>query len=309
MVDRSLCVVGFGELGSVFASRMVAAGVPDVRGFARPGTEPRATATTMRMRAVGARACSDLADALSGAGVVLSAVPAAAAEEVVGACAPLLEPGALYVDVTASEPEGKAAAAALVARHGALYADVAVLGTVVASGYAVPMIVSGPGADAWREFATPLGMSVTTLDGPAGRASLVKLLRSVYMKGRDALVVETLLAARRHGVERELLPTIAGPGEDVSFPALAERVLCALAVHAQRRADELAGSAELLSEVGVDPLVTSAAAARLQWLADLGLRELFDGERPHDLRTVLDAIDRLSASSATEAAGWRASTA
>jgi 3-hydroxyisobutyrate dehydrogenase-like beta-hydroxyacid dehydrogenase len=294
MAERSLCVVGFGELGSVFASRIVSAGLHDVRAFARPGPNPRATAATMRMRAVGARPCSDLAEALSGADVVLSAVPAAAADDVVDACAPLLEPGALYVDVTASEPECKAAAAALVARHGALYADVAVLGTVVGNGYAVPMLASGAGADAWREFATPLGMSITTLDGPAGRASLVKLLRSVYMKGRDALVVETMLAARRHGVERELLPTISGPGEDVPFPALAERVLCALAVHAQRRADELAGSADLLSEVGVDPLVTSAAAARLQWVADLGLRELFDGERPQDLRIVLDAIDRLA---------------
>lgn len=305
--NPSLCVVGFGELGSVFASRMVAVGVADVRAFARPAPEPQATAATMRMRAVGARPCGDLAEALSGADVVLSAVPAAVADDVVGECAPLLEPGALYVDVTASEPERKAAAAELVARQGARYADVAVLGSVVVSGFAVPMIASGAGADAWREFATALGMTVTTLDGPAGRASLVKLLRSVYMKGRDALVVETLLAARRHGVERELLPTIAGPGEDLPFPALAERVLCALAVHAERRADELAGSADLLSDVGVDPLVTSAAAARLQWVADLGLRELFGGERPHDLRVVLDAIDRLSHSPTTEAAaGWRA---
>jgi 3-hydroxyisobutyrate dehydrogenase-like beta-hydroxyacid dehydrogenase len=287
-----VAVIGFGELGSVLAEGLSAAGVRTIRAYHRPG--PRAGEVAGRIRAAGARPCTALPEALGGAGVVVSAVPASAAAEVAAASAELLEPGTLYADLSAGEPERKAAAAALVGRGGGRYADVAVMGTVVTSGYGVPMLASGPGAAAWEGFARACGMTVDVIAGPVGQASAIKLLRSVYMKGRDALVTEAVLAARRYGVERELLSTIAGPGEEVSFPELAERVLCALAVHAERRADELAGSAALLRAAGVEPLMTDAASLRLRWVADLGLRERFSGRRPDGLGAVLEAIDELS---------------
>jgi 3-hydroxyisobutyrate dehydrogenase-like beta-hydroxyacid dehydrogenase len=298
-----IAIIGFGELGSVFAARMVESGLPDVRVHRRARPEPQAGARARQVRAVGARASATLVDAVEGAGVVVSAVPASAAAEVAGACAELLEPGTLFADVSAGGPGDKAAAAEAIGIHGGAYADVAVMGTVVLSGWTVPMLASGPGATAWARFAGEVGMTVRAIDGPAGRAALIKLLRSVYMKGRDALVAETLLAARRHGVERELLPTIAGPGEQVSFAELAERVMCSLALHAERRADELTGSAALLEARGVEPLVTCAAAERLRRVAAMGLRERFDGRRPEDLSAVLDAIEERCAATASGSAG------
>jgi hypothetical protein len=95
------------------------------------------------------------------------------------------------------------------------------------------------------------------------------------------------------------VPTIAGPGEDVGFPQLADRVLCSLSLHAGRRADELQESAALLRGVGVEPSMTVAAAEWLRWLAALGLRDRFGGERPDGLAEVLDAIDDLSAREAS----------
>lgn len=291
----SIGIIGFGELGSVLAARMVECGLSDVRAYRRPRPQPRADARAREVRAVGARPSATLEDAVLGAGVIVSAVPATAAGDVAGACAGLLERGALFADLSAGEPADKAAAADAMAERGAAYADVAVLGTVVMSGWAVPMIASGPGAAAWTGFAGELGMTARTIDGPAGSAALIKLLRSVYMKGRDALVAETLLAARRHGVDRDLLPTIAGPGEQVSFPELAERVMCSLTLHAQRRADELERSAAVVQAAGVEPLVSLAAAERLRRVAAMRLGERFDGRRPAELAVVLDAVDELSA--------------
>jgi hypothetical protein len=114
------------------------------------------------------------------------------------------------------------------------------------------------------------------------------------MKGRDALIVEMLVAARRHGVERDVIRSIAGPGEGVPFEALADRVMGALSAHAARRADELAGSARQLDAVGVEPLVTRAAERRLRWMADLGLRDRAEG-REDAAETVLDAIEAATA--------------
>ena len=45
-----------------------------------------------------------------------------------------------------------------------------------------------------RGRAPVLGLSVSTTDGPPGTAARVKLLRSVYLKGRDALIAEMGIA-------------------------------------------------------------------------------------------------------------------
>jgi 3-hydroxyisobutyrate dehydrogenase-like beta-hydroxyacid dehydrogenase len=223
-------------------------------------------------------------DLVSGAALVIAAVPGSASEEVFAQALPHLSSDTLYVDLTAAPPEAKERAAA---RH-ALYADGAVLGTVATSGAAVPIAVAGEGAERFRELVSPAGLDVSVLDGPAGTAARLKLVRSVFMKGRDALVLEMMLAARKLGVEEELARSIAGPGEQVPFTELSERVLRALAVHAGRRSEELESSAALLRQLGVDPIVTEAGAERLRRIA--GLREHFGGERPADGRATLDAI-------------------
>jgi 3-hydroxyisobutyrate dehydrogenase-like beta-hydroxyacid dehydrogenase len=253
---------GYGELGTVLGAAL--APLFEVRSWSRShGT---------------------LTAALEDARMVISAVPGSASEEVFEQALPHLSEDTLYVDLTAAAPEVKEAAAA---RHGC-YADGAVLGTVATSGAAVPIAVAGEAAERFRELVSPAGLSVSVLDGPPGTAARLKLVRSVFMKGRDALVLEMMLAARKLGIEDEVARSIAGPGEQVPFTDLSERVLRALAVHAGRRADELESSATLLRELGVEPLLTEAGADRLRRIS--GLREHFSGERPGTGRATLDAI-------------------
>jgi 3-hydroxyisobutyrate dehydrogenase-like beta-hydroxyacid dehydrogenase len=260
--------IGYGELGGVLGAAL--GEVHEVRAWSRsrPGS---------------------LEEAVAGASLVISAVPGAASEEVAARVLPLLGPEACFADLTAAPPDAKERAAEL---H-PLYADGAVLGTVAMSGHEVPIAVAGTGAERFRELAAPAGLRVEVLAGAAaGAAARLKLVRSVYMKGRDALVLEMMLAARRLGVEDEVARSIAGPGEQVPFTELSDRVLRALAVHAGRRAEELGSSAALLRELGVDPIVTEAGAERLRKLAELGLRERFGGERPADGSATLDAADK-----------------
>jgi 3-hydroxyisobutyrate dehydrogenase-like beta-hydroxyacid dehydrogenase len=240
------------------------------------------------------RPCSTLADAIDEANAVLAAVPAASQIEVAEQAAPLLSPGALYVDLASAKPEAKRAAAARVAAAGGSYVDGAVLGTVLISGFAVPILASGPGAQSFESLVAPDGLEVRTIDGPPGDAALVKLIRGIYLKGRDALIVEMMLTARRHGLEKIVVDSIDGPGERVPFESLVERVLRSLAVHAERRAEELTASSDVVLEAGVDPSFTQAGARTLRSVAALGLSELFGGERPKDANEVLQAIEARS---------------
>lgn len=295
---HNVSFIGYGELADALARGLTEAGI-DVRAYVRPRTDGAAAAArSERMRDAGVQASDSIATAVKDADVVIAAVPAAAAIEVVEACAPHLRNGQLYVDPSSSPPTLKRSAAELVEATGSEYVDVAVVGTVVIGGAHVPMLAAGRGAPRWQKEASAVGLSVTAIDGPAGDAALVKLLRSVFMKGRDALVLEMLLAARRYGVHDAVLASIGGPGEDVPFPSLAERVMCSLAIYAERRADELADAASLLQEIGVDPLMTRAGECRLRLFAESGLRDRFGGERPHDLAEVLASLDALESARA-----------
>jgi 3-hydroxyisobutyrate dehydrogenase-like beta-hydroxyacid dehydrogenase len=292
----TIAFIGVGELALSLAAGMTSAGACEVRGYSRPRSDRRA-AHSQRERAAsaGITLCASAEEAVSGATVVIAAVPGAAAIEVATAAAQSLTADAIYVDPAPLSPSDKSAAAQIVAAAGGRFVDAAVLGTVATEGERVPLLCAGPGAEAWSELAQALGLNVTVLPGPAGQAARVKLLRSVYMKGRDALVMEMLLAARAHGIEKAVVDSIEGAGERIPFPQIADRIVCAMGVHAGRRADELEISAELLRSSAVEPIVTEAGAGRLRWIAELGLRDHFSGQRPQDPEAVLAAIDALRA--------------
>jgi len=292
--------VGFGELGSALAEGLSASGRSAVRAHTRPREAAAALAAqSARFDAARTCRCDTLVEAVGGAEVVHAVVPGSSSLAVAHQCAPLLACGAYYVDLTAASVSDKQAGEALIAATGALYVDGAVLGTVATSGAQVPILASGPGACGWRDLVAVEGLNVDAIDAPSGDASRVKLLRSVYMKGRDALVVETMLAARRYGLEDRVARSIPGPGEQVTFAELADRVLKAMAIHAGRRSEELRLSAELVTAAGVAPRMARAGVGVLAGVSALGLRERFGGERPATAREVLDALD-----SATPPGPW-----
>jgi 3-hydroxyisobutyrate dehydrogenase-like beta-hydroxyacid dehydrogenase len=287
-----LAFIGFGELGTSLAEGLGRSGSNLLRAYTPERSQPAAAAALeARLLSAGAQRSSSLKEALTDATAVLSVVPAGASRDVAERSAPLLARGAYYVDLTAARVADKEAAAEVIEQVGGLYVDAAVLGTVATSGFEVPIVASGPGAHGWRALVVPQGLVVEVLDAPAGHATLVKLLRSVYMKGRDALILEMMIAARRYGLEELVARSIQGPGETVPFPALAERVLRALAVHADRRADELLASSEVVRAVGVDPVITRAGSQVLRGVAELELRDVFHRERPSSGDDVLAAID------------------
>lgn len=285
-----LVFLGFGELATSLADGLANGARHEIRAYLRKMPAPDSL-RSHRLAQASVQPRLTLSEALSGADAVLAAVPASAAAELAEQCAPLLTTGTLYVDLPSASPEQKVATCERITSAGGVYVDGAVLGTVLTSGPEVPILASGPGAEAFRELVEADGLNVTAIDAPAGRAALVKLLRGVYLKGRDALVFQMMLAARRHGVEDLVARSIDGPGERMPFTAIAERTLRSLAIHAERRAEELAAASDLIADVGIDPAMTSSGVTVLRAIGALGLAELYRGERPNDAHAVLEAID------------------
>jgi len=292
-----IAFIGFGELASALAEGLMGQG-HELRAYLRSSPSPE---RLTRLHGASVAHSAEPSEVLEGAEIVLVTVPGSACLEVAEMVVPRLSPGALYVDLATATPEDKMTASRLVAPDpaspgyagaGPDYVDAAVLGTVVVSGHRVPILACGPGAQRFEALAAAHGLVVSTLDAPPGQAALVKLLRSVFLKGRDALILEMMLAARRHGLHEAVVQSIDTPAERVSFPALVQRVLCSLALHAGRRGEELAQTGRILEEAGIDPGLSLAGAQALRELAALDLPEYFGHERPADAQAVLAEIDR-----------------
>ena len=105
------------------------------------------------------------------------------------------------------------------------------------------------------------------LDGPPGLAASKKLLRSVFYKGMAASIVEALEAARAAGDEPWLREHIAAELA-AADAATVDRITDGTRRHAVRRAAEMAAAADMLTELGVAPLMADASRARHERLAD-----------------------------------------
>ena len=243
-----VAVLGLGEAGSVIARDLLAAGV-GVRGYdpavaAGPGiVEGRSEAEAAR-----------------GADLVLSVNSAKAAVDAFRAGLPGLGPDALWADLNTASPGLKRELASIAAAGGVPFADVAIMAPVPGRGLRVPMLASGDGAQHFAGLLAPLGADIEVLAGPAGLAASKKLLRSVFYKGLAASIVEALEAARAAGHEQWLREHIAAELAAADARSV-ERIVDGTARHAVRRAAEMEAAADMLTELGVRPLMADASRA------------------------------------------------
>jgi 3-hydroxyisobutyrate dehydrogenase-like beta-hydroxyacid dehydrogenase len=248
-----VAVLGLGEAGGRIASDLASAGVA-VRGY-----DPAAVAAPE-----GVDRAADPGTAVFGATVVLALTTPSTALATVEPALSALGTGAIYADLNTASPALKRELAALIARAGARFADVALLGPVPAQGLGTPALASGSGAQAFAEALAPLGMPVEVVSDRPGDAATLKLLRSVFMKGLAASVLESLRAAEAAGraswLEGEIAAVIGEP--------LRERLVEGSRRHAARRVDELDAARGLLLELGVEPRVVAASAAILAELTE-----------------------------------------
>ena len=193
------------------------------------------------------------------ADVIFAAVPSAFTLDVCAAVKDALGPGKIYADVSASTAKVKETVWEALKDTGVLFADAAMLGPLPTYGHKVPILASGNGAAAFRDAMTPWGMKIDLAGEKPGAASAIKLIRSIYMKGTAALMVEMLRTADAYGVTEEVVSSVAATMDGTPFIPTLNRLVTGTAIHCTRRASELKGSVELVEEAGLDPEIVLAA--------------------------------------------------
>jgi 3-hydroxyisobutyrate dehydrogenase-like beta-hydroxyacid dehydrogenase len=245
-VSDVIAVLGFGEAGSLLARDLVAAGAT-VRGY-----DPKVPAPA------GVAAAGSDAEAVAGAGLVLSVNSAADAVAALEASLDALAPGAAWADLNTAAPAVKRHLAAIGEARGVPVTDIAMMAPVPGKGLRVPMLASGAAADGVAKTLRQFGADIDVLDGPAGLAATRKLLRSVFYKGMSASIVEALAAARAAGLEDWLTEHIAADLASQDAATLT-RIVTGTRQHAVRRGHEMAAAAQMLTDLGVEPVMAAAS--------------------------------------------------
>ncbi|CCA90868.1 NAD(P)-dependent oxidoreductase [Novosphingobium sp. PP1Y] len=269
-MNNSIALIGFGEAGSTFARG--AQWGDNVRAFDIDPSRREA------MDSHGVIACDSIAEALDGARLVLSLVTADAAPEVARAAAALLGEGAIFCDLNSVAPGTKRASAQAVNAGKGRYVDVAVLAPVEPARMKVPLLVSGAEAAKAQELLGEAGFAnVRTVGDQVGRASAIKLVRSVMVKGLEALTAEMMMAAHAEGVAQEVLASLDASEKSVGWAERADYNLDRMLIHGRRRAAEMQEAAQMLRSLGIDPLMTDNTVNWQRSLGQLAMTPLPEG--------------------------------
>jgi 3-hydroxyisobutyrate dehydrogenase-like beta-hydroxyacid dehydrogenase len=245
-----LAFIGFGEVGQRFGGQL--AGQPGTSVAAWDIKFPDAVAGAplrAAAEAAGVRIGRDAADAIDGAGIVVSAVTATAAAEVAKAAVGLVSADQIFVDINSISPGNKAQLSALYLSRGRHYVEGAVMAPVAEPGIAVSILSGGERAADVAERLNPLGFRITPVTTIVGRAAATKLCRSIMIKGLEALIIRASTAARAWDVEADVYRSLAETFPSIDWPRLAETMSARVHRHGVRRAAEMRECGEMLDEL------------------------------------------------------------
>lgn len=265
-MSNRIALIGFGEAGETFATA--------ARWGSRAVAYDTAPSRQAAMAEAGILVADDAQRAIADAPLILSLVTADQALGAAEQYASFLQSDAIWCDMNSVAPETKRAAARAVETAGARYVDVAILAPVNPARLAVPLLVSGEAASEAARHMGEAGFTDIRVAGPEiGKASAIKMIRSVMVKGIEALTDEMMAAAQAAGVVDEVLSSLDRSERGMTWEQRASYNLERMATHGIRRAAEMEESVKTLEALGVEPVMTQGTVRRQRGAAKTDSQE------------------------------------
>lgn len=294
MTFKAIAIIGFGEAGPVFAEGFVKTGATSARAFDIAYDGGSRARFDAKAAPIGVAMCETRTEAVEGAELIISTVTADQTEAAAAQVAPFIKPGQIYLDLNSASPQQKKGGAERIHAHGGLYVEGVAMDTIPLKGFRVPLLLAGPHAAAIAPRLVAHGMVAEAVGTEFGAACSIKLIRSVIIKGLEALFAEAMTAGAKLGVEERIVDTLYETFPGLDWRPVIGYHLSRLAIHGKRRAAELRESALTIESLWVAPMMATAIAERQQWGVDIGLREAFHqaGDEPTiaDFTAALKAV-------------------
>ncbi|MCF8476417.1 MAG: DUF1932 domain-containing protein [Pseudolabrys sp.] len=284
-----IAFIGFGEAGQAVAAGLRETGIERIAAWdilfpVEAGAPLKAAGET-----IGVRLATSAAEAVTDSDIVISAVTAASSYEAAQSAAPHHKGNPYYLDINSVSPGRKQATEKLLDGK-ARYVDVAVIAPIHPARHKTPMLIAGPHAQAVAPLLEEIEMKLKIVPGETGKAAAIKMIRSVMIKGMEALTLECYLAASRTGLLDEVLVSMKNNYPALDFGQMGDYNIERMASHGERRAAEMEESAATLRELGLEPLMVEATVQRQREMGVLGKIDSVRATLADGRAAMLDAI-------------------
>lgn len=291
-----IALIGFGEAGGILGADLAKTGSQVTMYDILLRDKHARSAMLAKAKKAGVRACETFTEAVRDADIMISAVTCSAALDVAKESSAALRAGQIHLDINSLSPDAKREMSECVNQSGADFVEAAVMAPVPPQRLRVPMLLGGRRAAELAPRLQALGMDAKAVSERIGVASAIKMCRSVIIKGLEALVVESMFAARHYGAEDAVLASLAATYPSMGWnEKLPDYVISRVAEHGKRRAAEMREVGETLAAAGLEPLMALATAGRQDWLvremAERGIP--YDRNKPFSWRELVDALGKV----------------
>src|SRR5450755_3774381 len=253
--------IGFGEAGQAIAAGLRESGIERIAAWDILFPQEEGARLKAAGAGIGVRLANSAADAVVETDMIISAVTAASSLEAARSVEPHLTGAPYYLDINSVSPGRKQETAKLLGER-ARYVDVAVIAPINPARHRTPLLIAGPHAEAISPLLNELEMKLSVVGAETGHAAAIKMVRSVMIKGIEALTLECFLAASRAGVIDEVAASMKNNYPGLDWAKIVPYNLERMANHGERRAAEMEEVADTLRELGVEPLMTSVKRQR-----------------------------------------------
>jgi 3-hydroxyisobutyrate dehydrogenase-like beta-hydroxyacid dehydrogenase len=284
-----IAFIGFGEAGQAIATGLRGEGVERIAAW--DILFPQADGARLKTAAekIGVQVAASAADAVREADIVIAAVTAASSVEAARSVADPLAGTPYYLDINSVSPGKKQETAELLGDK-ARYVDVAIVAPIHPKLHKTAMLLAGPHAESIGPLLTELGMDVKVAGDKTGTAAAIKMIRSVMIKGIEALTLETFIAATRAGLVEEVTASMKNNYPGLDWAKIAEYNVERMASHGERRAAEMEESARTLRELGIEPRMVDAMVIDHREMGAIGKKESVSAAKTQGRDALLNAV-------------------
>jgi len=283
-------IIGYGEVGYTFSKALKEKG-SDLRVYDILLESPiHAKEICNKIIEVGA-VPSGLEELCRESSYVLSMVVTQVALKVAETCSPFLSKENIYIDFNSTSPAIKQKIKDAIEANNGKFVEAAILGAVGTSGIRTRILTTGEKAPEVAYNLRELGLNVQYYSKTVGQASMFKMLRSIFSKGIEILLLEMLVAGKRAGIEQDLWNDVSEFMNSKPFEEIANNWVLSHAIAHVRRYHEMVQVEETLAELGINPTVTNGITRYFKKSLEMDMEKRFQ-VKPDKIIEVIEYIEK-----------------
>jgi 3-hydroxyisobutyrate dehydrogenase-like beta-hydroxyacid dehydrogenase len=283
-------IIGLGTVGTVLSRIFYKAGIPFYV-YDKLCEEAESNARIMaRADTVNARLIS-LSALIQKSDYIFSAVTTQVAAEVAKKCSSYLKHNQIFIDFNSTSPDQKRLIQQIIISGEADFAEGVILNAVNSDDTTLHLLTGGTKGQEIATFLKSVGLEVKWYSEEVGKASMFKMLRSIFSKGVEVLLLEMMITAKKAGLEKEMWQEITSYVDSKPFATIGDTWIKSHPLSSERRFHEMQQVVETMEELGVSPILTKATLSYFEQSVSLNLSSF-----PVETRNSTEAVINLIAS-------------